>query len=329
MPQPTRAGDVLLTSEGPLGRVARVPNDRPLVLGQRLFALRGRVGVLDSGYLYYALQTERLQSQLIAHATGTTVHGIRQASLRQLELPAPAYTEQRAIAEVLGAFDDKIAANARMTRRLEALTLTLAADARPCTPLGEIATAMRRMVAPTSLSDDVVDLYSLPGFDAGQVAERVAPASIKSGKFAISSPAVLVSKLNPRIPRIWEVPVAGAAPALASTEFVVLHPLEATTAVLWALVAQPSFSESLEAKVAGTSGSHQRVKPDEVLATLIGDPASLSEGRRSEIDALRARTHAALSESVRLAATRDSLLPVLMSGALRVKDAEQLAENLT
>ena len=39
MSVPTRKGDVLLTSEAPLGRVARVETDAPLVLGQRLFGL--------------------------------------------------------------------------------------------------------------------------------------------------------------------------------------------------------------------------------------------------------------------------------------------------
>src|SRR6266700_6126401 len=41
MPIPTRRHDVILTSEAPLGRVALVDSDQPLVLGQRLFGLRG------------------------------------------------------------------------------------------------------------------------------------------------------------------------------------------------------------------------------------------------------------------------------------------------
>lgn len=125
MPAPTKAGDVLLTSEAPLGRVAIVPNDEPLVLGQRLFCLRGSKGVLDSRYLFYSLQTKAVQADLLGRATGTTVVGIRQAALRRVRIPAPPFHDQCAIAEVLGALDDKIAANARLNSTIDALSLSL------------------------------------------------------------------------------------------------------------------------------------------------------------------------------------------------------------
>jgi type I restriction enzyme S subunit len=89
MPVRLRAGDVLLTSEAPLGEVARVVSDEPLVLGQRLFGLRGRPDVLDSGYLYYALQWRPIQDRLLARSTGTTVHGIRQSELVRVSMPVP------------------------------------------------------------------------------------------------------------------------------------------------------------------------------------------------------------------------------------------------
>jgi type I restriction enzyme, S subunit len=111
MQVPTRRCDVLLTSEAPLGRVALVPDDNPLVLGQRLFGLRGKSGVLDSVFLFYTLQTEEVQKQLLSRATGTTVTGIRQSELTKIRINAPSYPEQRAIAEVLKALDDKIAIN--------------------------------------------------------------------------------------------------------------------------------------------------------------------------------------------------------------------------
>ncbi|MDN6443013.1 MAG: restriction endonuclease subunit S, partial [Acidipropionibacterium jensenii] len=111
MPEPLQKGDVILTSEAPLGRVAQVDTNSPLVLGQRLFALRGRSGHLDSRYLYYALQSSRVSNDIQSRATGTTVLGIRQSALRQVKLPIRPICVQQAIAEVLGALDDKIAAN--------------------------------------------------------------------------------------------------------------------------------------------------------------------------------------------------------------------------
>jgi type I restriction enzyme S subunit len=114
MPMPTMRHDVLLTSEAPLGRVALVPDDKPLVLGQRLFGLRGKLGLLDSRFLFYAFQTEAVQAELHGRATGTTVTGIRQSELIKLKLSVPDYPKQQAISALLGALDDKIAVNHRI-----------------------------------------------------------------------------------------------------------------------------------------------------------------------------------------------------------------------
>ena len=329
MPEPTRAGDVLLTSEGPLGRVARVPDDRPLVLGQRLFALRGRPGVLHSSYLYYALLTEYLQGQLLARSTGTTVHGIRQSALREVRVPAPSYEQQRVIAEVLGALDDKITANTCLATTAEELAIASLSAVDASVPLSEIVSVSRSMVSPETLTEPVVAHFSLPAFDAGSGPDRVAPALIKSGKFRVDRPAVLLSKLNPRFPRVWDLASLPGEPALASTEFVVLHPRSCSTAVLWALVSQPRFGVALEGMVAGTSGSHQRVKPAEILATPVGDPRTLSPALTERVTTLGRVAQSARAERLTLAATRDALLPALMSGALRVRDAERVVETLT
>lgn len=101
MRQPLRAGDVLMTSEAPLGSLATVPNDAPLVLSQRLFAFRGRDGYLDNQYLRWFLDSPLGQKQLTARSSGTTVAGIRQAELRQIEVPIPPYEEQRRIVGML------------------------------------------------------------------------------------------------------------------------------------------------------------------------------------------------------------------------------------
>ena len=114
MPTPLEAGDILLTSEAPLGRTARVESSAPLVLGQRLFALRVRDDQLDSRYLFYWLGSHSGQAALHEQATGSTVLGIRQSALRRIKVSVPELSAQRAIGEVLGALDDKIAANRRV-----------------------------------------------------------------------------------------------------------------------------------------------------------------------------------------------------------------------
>jgi type I restriction enzyme S subunit len=101
MPQPLRAGDVLMTSEAPLGSLAIVPTDEPLVLSQRLFALRGRAGYLDNKYLRWFLESPQARQQLDARSSGSTVTGIRQTELRQIEVPIGPLDEQRRIISLL------------------------------------------------------------------------------------------------------------------------------------------------------------------------------------------------------------------------------------
>src|SRR6266850_1129377 len=82
------AGDVLITTEAPLGEVAQLGSER-VALAQRLIAIRGKQGVLDNGFLKFLLQSADVQDQLRARASGTTVLGIKQSELRKVLLTLP------------------------------------------------------------------------------------------------------------------------------------------------------------------------------------------------------------------------------------------------
>ena len=116
--------------------------------------------------------------------------------------------------------------------------------------------------------------------------------------------------------------------AVASTEFVVLTPDGVSTSELWAALRAPAATAALSSQVAGTSGSHQRVKPADILALEVADPRGLAVGVRALIDALGADTECRRAESQRLAVTRNELLPLLMSGKVRVRDAEKMVEEV-
>ena len=119
-----RPGDVLITTEAPLGEVAQLYQQR-VGLAQRLILLRGKSEVLDNQFLKFLMQSTPVQDQLRARATGTTVIGIKQKELRQIGLVLPPIREQRAIAHILGTLDDKIELNRRMNETLEAMARAL------------------------------------------------------------------------------------------------------------------------------------------------------------------------------------------------------------
>jgi type I restriction enzyme S subunit len=119
MKDPLKKGDVLLTSEAPLGEVAMVPSDEDLVLSQRLFALRTKSELLDSRYLMYFFQSNAGQDKLKGRSSGSTVVGIRQAELINISVPCPPIGQQRVVGEVLATLDAKILENEKLSKTLE------------------------------------------------------------------------------------------------------------------------------------------------------------------------------------------------------------------
>ena len=115
-----RVGDVVITSEGPLGEVAQL-NDDKVALAQRIIVLRGSDSLLNNDYLKFALQSPYVQNQIMSRSTGTTVHGIRQSELRNILIPVLPLPAQNTIANTLGSLDRKIELNYKMNDTLNSL----------------------------------------------------------------------------------------------------------------------------------------------------------------------------------------------------------------
>ena len=147
-------------------------------------------------------------------------------------------------------------------------------------PLAEIVEFHPAPIAPSSLGDLAVDLYSIPAFDSTKAPERVIASEIGSSKFSVPSDGVLLSRLNPRIPRVWLPQVDNSVVALASTEFMVLRPKQGVNrSFLRFLLSAPEFLQQIQSRVTGTSGSHQRVRPHDVLSIIVSVPPLAEQER--------------------------------------------------
>ena len=111
-------GDILLTTEAPMGMVTRLDRD-DVAIAQRLLTLRGKKEVLDNDYLMYYLQSPKGQAALKARETGTTVTGIKQAEFRKIELELPSYDYQLKVSRVIRVVDEKIQINNKINNNLE------------------------------------------------------------------------------------------------------------------------------------------------------------------------------------------------------------------
>lgn len=106
-------GDVLLTIVGSIGRVARYTKyNKPVIFQRSVAFLRGSNNIAN-GFLVYALQTDKIQNQLIAATSMSAQGGVYLGSVSKLIISFPIILIQTKISNLLEKFDDLIAANQR------------------------------------------------------------------------------------------------------------------------------------------------------------------------------------------------------------------------
>jgi type I restriction enzyme, S subunit len=117
--------DILITTEAPLGEVAQLRSPERVALAQRVILLRGNPSVIDQSFYFHSLKSPFVQAGLRARSTGTTVLGIKQAELWNVEIPCPELTTQKRISSILSGYDDLIENNARRIQVLKAMSRTV------------------------------------------------------------------------------------------------------------------------------------------------------------------------------------------------------------
>lgn len=189
--------------------------------------------------------------------------------------------------------------------------------------LSDVADQTKGAINPQALPCTVFEHYSLPAYDFGHGPAMDLGTTIKSNKVPVAPGSVMLSKLNPEIPRVWIPNDEVGFPQIASTEFLVFKPKSGCgRGLLYYMFRDPTVRQILEGMVTGTSKSHQRISPPALLQTklIVGDCSVF--GAFDEITEPIVKRHLALrAENRTLAETRDYLLPRLMTGEVRVGDA--------
>lgn len=323
-----RTGDIVYSRRGDVGRRALVREDNEgWLCGTG--CLRVRVAdqrVHDSTFLSYLLGTEGVRAWIVRHAVGATMLNLNTSILGHLPLRVPGVSTQRAIAEVLGALDDKITANDRALSVGDSLVRADFAhlSGEPIT-LEDLVTSVREQVDPTSrpAATPYVGLEHVPRrrmwLQAFGTAKMVA-----SAKSSFQEGDVLFGKLRPYFHKVVRAPSSG----IASTDILVLR---AKRPELAGLALAAASSDGAVAAATGAADGTRMPRANwsvlkEVLVPWPGETEAVRFSRR--VDGV-ARLAAGLAAETRaLGSTRDELLPLLMSGRLRVKDAEKVVAEV-
>ena len=280
---------ILMSINGTIGNLGLFDGE-PVVLGKSAAYLNVKQGV-SKKFVYHSLQTEVVRRQFFDGLTGSTIGNLGLTTIRNAHIPLPPTNpEQEAIAEALSDADSLIESLEQLLakkRHLKQGTMQELLTGKKRLPgfsgewevkrLSDMATLSKAGLNPASTPDTLFTHFSLPAFDDGVMPVTEFGSLIGSNKFSVPSDAVLLSKLNPRIPRVW-APLEIPDNSVCSTEFLVLIPRECTSRVfLAALCRSPIVCYQMELHAIGTTGSHQRIHPAQALAIVVIVPTDKAE----------------------------------------------------
>lgn len=336
-----REGDVVLAMDRPwieagLKWCCLRADDVPSLLVQRVARLRSTDGVCQ-GFIRAVIGSPEFTAYIKTIITGANVPHISGPDIRKYRFCIPPLETQRRIAAVLSAYDDLIENNAKRIRVLEEMARAVyrewfvhfrhpghAGTSLPTdwkrTTLGALVTIEKDSLDPRDTPDTEFDLHSFEACDLGRLPIPTMGQAIQSNKFRVPEDVVLLPKLNPHIPRVWMPLLEGDRPAICSTEFLVLKPRAGIPrSYVYAMVEGANFSAGLAQRADGTSNSHKRLKPDDVMSRPVVEPSRELLARFDEVASTLLRSvHTLRKKNRGLRAARDLLLPKLLSGELSV-----------
>ena len=103
-------GQVVFTTEAPMGNVAQIPNDDLYILSQRTIAFEVKHDLIREDFLATLLRSPKIFNELTSLSSGGTAKGVSQKSLSNLQVCVPAsLEEQTAIGSLFRTIDDLLA----------------------------------------------------------------------------------------------------------------------------------------------------------------------------------------------------------------------------
>ena len=296
----------------------------------------------NSKFIYYWLSQDEIVEYLhnIAEQSVSAYPSIKASDICNLEIKLPPLEYQSKVASILSTLENKISLNHRINRNLEqqaqALFKAWFVDFEPFknekfvdSELGRIPEGWNIVEAnhfmkiskdsinPTKNPMCLYTHYSIPAFDKALTPEIQYGYEIKSNKFLVHSGMTLFSKLNPRIKRIWFIDEVSNN-SVCSTEFIPYESLGLNYYFLYCYLNSNMFYNQAMSLVNGATGSHQRFHPNETLKFLFVYKKEIIEEFNVLIAPILKEMSKLSLETRKLTKLRDTLLPRLMSGELKI-----------
>ena len=330
-------GDVVLAMDRPwieagLKYACVSEHDIPCLLVQRVSRLRAKT-TLDQKFLRYVIGSPEFTNYILGTQTGTAVPHISSNQIKGYKFLLPPVSEQHAIAGILGALDDKIEVNRRMNATLESmaravfLEMTKDKEQRTEKAIGDVVTIVGGSTPstanPTFWNDgdinwatpkDLAPLQSPFLLETNSWITKLGLKEIGSGLLPVGT--VLLSSRAPiGYLAITQIPVA------VNQGFIAIKCTEEVPnyfVLNW-------LKENMDEIIGRANGttfleiSKSNFRPMKII---VPSPEKMKAFVET-VEPLYQKIVANLKESRTLGSLRDSLLPKLMRGVIRVKDVEK------
>ncbi|MBI5117930.1 restriction endonuclease subunit S [Candidatus Poribacteria bacterium] len=355
-------GDLLYSREGTyFGIAAEVPDRTRVCLGQRMVLIRPKSSVVDFKFLYYWMNSQIMASHIHGYRDGTVAERLNLPTIRALPVLVPPLPEQRTIARILGMLDDKIELNRRMSETLEAMAQALfkswfvdfdpvrakaegrdpgfprtLADLFPTrlvdSELGEIpkgwtigtigdlaSRIMEKIEDPTDWQEEsLIDLSRMPQKSIA-LNEWGLGAELTTSVTQFRAKDTLFGAIRPYFHKVGIAPINGVTNV---SVFVLRAKQEAD----WPFIAMlSSMTDTVNYATRVAKGTKMPVVswPDFQNYSFPFAPAHIRAAFCRISEPMLDRITSNIKESHALAATRDTLLPKLISGELRMTDTDE------
>jgi len=337
-----RRGDILIAMTGYVGEVALVRTGTYLLLNQRVGRFTINESKVDPGYFFQLVHGNGFKVAAQSLGYGSAQPNVSPRLLESIVIPLPPLAEQRGIAARLGALDDKIESNHRARDLIKGLLLAafeelLAKNKFEEVPLAGIATSTKGVsyksvdLLPSRTS--LVTLKSIDrsgGYKSNGLKQYVGPykpqqvtlpGDIVVAQTDLTQGAEVVGRAV-RVP-----PEDSASTLVASLDLVIVRPNpDIPTEYLLGVLTDERFRAHCCSRTSGTTVLH--LASDAIptyMAPLVG--TDVREDFASRARPLVERGDGLASETRSLIALRDTLLPELLSGRIRVSEARGVVEE--
>lgn len=269
-------------------------------------------------------------ANVASYLTGSAQPKLSQESLNTILLPRFSGVEQAAIGEVLGALDDKIAANRRVVTATldlaEAMYLSACKNGSESIALKEagkwLSGGTPRTSTPEFWDGELpwVSAASLKTFYLYDSERQLTASGASAATNIVPAGTVLFVVRGMSLKKEFRFGIAQRDVAFGQDCKAILPRISSSVLALGLRTSRSEILDLVDEAGHGTG----RLPTDRLEQHLIDVPADSSVVE--VLDALVSRGAVAERESARLATTRDVLIPLLMNGRITVRDAERRVE---